>query len=200
MVSEHVSLSCELLEHGMESWWLTRENGQGPICWELSAGRPLQTCGGGSICVRPKAYVVVKAALGTRGAINATKWKYALFGELSRETLHVAMEQIIRWLRRVPTVAQDCEGRGLLVQALFDRMDAGLFSCVCEDCDVRHACYNLNIQAGKFVVQDKFQGAYPRGHEHWFTGISAAAGDVAHQQLPWLSCYCGSGRQYCSVM
>jgi hypothetical protein len=41
--------------------------------------------------VLPKAYVVVKAALGTRGAVIATKWKYVLYSELSRDTLHVVL-------------------------------------------------------------------------------------------------------------
>lgn len=200
-----MSLTCEASENGTERWWLTGESGRAPICWweEPQAGR---SCGGSLTQVPRKSYLVLKAALGTCGAMITPRWKYVAIAELTRGSLQTVIGQLVRTLRRLPTAAQDCTGRGEALQELFGRLDAGLFSLPRHSCHCAATsgmlcpgCRNLGASARRFVVQASFLGCYPRGPEHWLTGVTDAVGDIAHLQLPWLQCCCGTTLRTCII-
>ena len=204
LVKANVSLTYETLEDCSEHWWLTWENGQGPICWWQEPQSLQRLCGGSDSHIPPKAYLVVKAGAGPSGAIAAGRWKHVVFGELNLETLNATLSRIIPWLRNLPSAAQDCKGRGISIQGFYRSLDAGLYSltshCTCTDTGVCGGCREAHLSASRFVAQHQFQGPYPRGPLHWFSGVSAAVGDVAHRQLPWLRCCCGGNLQPCTVL
>jgi hypothetical protein len=196
-----VSLTCEALEDGTESWWLTGESGRGPICWEQDPYTD-RTCGGGRLQALRKSYLVLKAALGAHGAVIAQRWKYVAIAELDRDSLQIAREQVLFRLRRIPSSAQDCTKRGEAVQHLFSGLAGGLFSmpghaCTCA-VDAGIICPNCRgFSERRFVVQDRFRGHSPHGAGHWFSGFTDAVGDAAHMQLPWLRCCCGTAFPTC---
>ncbi|KAF2022628.1 hypothetical protein EK21DRAFT_95557 [Setomelanomma holmii] len=197
LIKACVSLTYEAFEDGAECWWLTAESGRGPICWEQEpqAGR---SCGGSLLQAPRRSYLVVKAALGANGAVATQLWKLVAIAQLNPDSLRAGM-QIVRRLRGIPTTTQDCRKRGEAVQELFDGLDAGQFSlpgcpCACAAAlgTICPGCRDVSVGERRFVVQDRFLGYHPRGAKHWFSGLTDAVGDVAHLQLPWLTCCCGT--------
>jgi hypothetical protein len=202
-VKERISLAYEALVDGAKHWWITRESGEGPLCWWQpdSEGSP---CGDDALPRQPRACMVIKVALSADEAVVTQHWKLVAISKLDSDSLFITMRHIMPWLRGLSSAKDGCTKRGVTAQEFFSRLDAGMFSyttgCACTGVAVCYACSRVNINSRRFLVQDRYQGAYPRGRGHWFSGATDAVRDIAHGQLMWLSCCCGPHDHVCTVM
>jgi hypothetical protein len=202
-VNERVSLTCEALVSNARCWSITRESGDGPICWWDPNDVMGSPCWSRSLKPLPRAYLVVKVALSAVDALVTRRWKVVAISVLEPETLSVTVQHIVPWLERLPLTRDSCIRRGVEVRDFFSLLSAGMFSldvgCTCTGISVCLACCRVNRNNRRFLTQGRFQGECPRGRDHWFYGMTDAVGDIAHGQEMWLSCSCGPYVQECVV-
>jgi hypothetical protein len=185
----YVSVTFAVDAEGAITFWLTKESGRVPYC-------DGQECDGISQAeLSPqvlRGYVVVLVAERTAGGDVV----YVCFASFSYETLLVVMTSVLYSF----SVQSQLSLQGMRVAGVGDVMSAlhkGMFSseqpCLCSagfgKC---MSCATTVAVKHRFIYQMGFSGLYPLGSEHWWRGVSDAAGDV--NGVPWLRCCCAAVR------
>jgi hypothetical protein len=184
-VAACVSLTRSVALDGAVHWWLTKESGKlAPWC----GFDECMTCAalGGKDRLQCCAYLVVK--------VQGPNRDYAVaLSLLSKEALEVAIGSVFPDVDRIV----GC-GSAVSVSAqqleLFSLLHAGLYSsaagCKCSvGAGVCTVCTKVRRTCRRFVWRDRFDGVFPLGPSHWFSGVTDACGDVGKSQIPWLFCW-----------
>ena len=118
-----------------------------------------------------------------------------VFAVLTKESLEVVTIVVLYSL----SVQRQVVERGMrcfrTVDA-FTALDQGMFSrgafCFCALgvglCDW---CEEVDEEQRMFVRQPRYEGRYPRGRRHWWTGLTDCAGEVSG--VPWTQCVHSDG-------
>jgi hypothetical protein len=166
-------------------WWcMTAESGRVPVC---RAGKACVTYA----VRRPsrvarRAYVIVKTA--RHGRNGQVLWS-TLLAPLSAESVDIVYRRMAPMFRTaVLQGASSCTGQ------LVEAVRRGMFSCG-EECEctgwtATGICALCELRGRRFVAMDCFSGVYPCGEQHWFTGVTDAAGLDVTGGGEWLRCWC----------
>ena len=89
---------------------------------------------------------------------------------------------------------------GQQVSALFSGLHNGMFlsgeRCECRVGVVCSECVGMRVEERLFVFENSFAGLNPSGKQHWWTGITDAAGIVQvlrGRPWYWKECFNGWG-------
>lgn len=178
LVSQHVSVTCSV-EESEVFWYLTKESGRVPVSCSHSSGvlaKPME--------LRRSVLVVQLSACWWATEIQ---WSEVAVARLTREALFVVERRFLPLLVRVWKDVVDVESDSMrrLVRrwfaeadAFFGLLDGGAFStgfsCACVVTGVCKQCKQLEEESRRFIVQDRYEGVFPLGKEHWWTGVTDA--------------------------
>jgi hypothetical protein len=197
-MKQRVSLTCEVHVDNARCWSITRESGKGPLCQNDGVDLP---CWNAALEHIPRPYVVIKVALSAIDALITRCRKVVAIGALEPDSLSITIQRIIPWLQRMPATTDSSIRRGIAVQDFFSLLNAGMFSlavgCTCTGVSICCTCRRATVDKRRFLTQNRFQGGFPRGPDHWFDGTTDAVGNIAHGPLMWLKCSCSPGVQEC---
>jgi hypothetical protein len=180
-----ISLTCEVNARGTE-WWLTRESGSRPVA---CGQHDCVVCSAADITdVSVKGYIVVKITCeeGSEGVVIC---------ELCIDGFDIVVEHIVK-----ESAALWCSEEGRWVDRLAEllcRLQRGAYSkkadCKCGMvAGVCAPCQFVKRNERRFVWRDRFDGVFPLGKEHWFSGVTDAVGTVCGGYMPWLFCWEGT--------
>jgi hypothetical protein len=146
-----------------------------------------------------RAYLVVKVV----SRLRYTAWSSAVVGLLSVQNLDTLQRKMIRSfggakLTNVgPEWNREFEADYCIVEGFMSLLSRGGYSsddsCRCRVGSICNLCDRVPEWLHRFVVQDMYEGVYPKGRRHWFTGVTDAIGEVSSWQRTWL-CSCPSRR------
>ena len=143
-----------------------------------------------------RAYIVVKVV----ARLRYIAWSLTTIALLSERNLEVTVDKVVGPLRGVCLLESGPRG---LDPCRFDReyarvvelaalVSRGGYSvdgeCGCLGKHVCAACRRVTRQQRRFIVQDRYQGVYPYGEDHWFRGVTDGVGEVSSWQGSWLRC------------
>jgi hypothetical protein len=189
LLVERVTVTCDMKENGVVLW-LTRETGMIPEecaefrCWaececEGNCSDMAMEDRGESLC---RSYVAVVVAY------PGSRWgrKQVFLAALSAASVNVVWDALTVKVRPSSGLGQclaGCLQRGIL-QASF----AGGAECICGVGGVTHTSRVCSAVCDMFVVQNRFEGTFPLGEEHWWGGVTAALDGVLGPYCGWLVC------------
>lgn len=110
------------------------------------------------------------------------EWSEIAFARLSWDALAVVQYRLLPLLTRVYEVYATQISRVRMrrwleeASAIFSWLDQGAFSssfpCACVLTVLCSACSGREEESHRFVVQLRYQGVYPYGFHHWWTGLT----------------------------
>ena len=181
-----VSLSWCADARGGWEWQVVKERGAIPQSCGVEGCRACGFSGWEQGELR-RAYTVVK--------VHGACGRHAVaIGLLSRQTVGVVGGRLGAELLSLYRVGGADFGAGRA--RLFGLLNAGLYSlqegCMCSvRSGVCATCATVEPKRRGWAWRDCFDGAFPLGGNHWFTGVTEAAGCVGAAGLPWLMCWEG---------
>jgi hypothetical protein len=190
-----VTVTC-CIHDGRVSWFLTKESGQVPDCAEPEVCGCLEGHEGDS--VQPTGYVIVKHSASWWW--STVQWSEVIVGQLCRESLLVVERRVVLLLAMLRS--SPCVPVGVLaseeiatwvrlagaVSALFDSgaFSSG-FSCGCVITGVCDACRAVCGVRQRFESVFSYEGVFPYGNEHWWSGVTDGV-DCVRGSVLWLRC------------
>ena len=183
-LAEHdVSVTFEVDLHGAITFWLTKESGLEPCHgWEEPPNSAERR-----VCEEErKAYVAV---IGW-DIVDEAAVADVVFAALGKESLEVVMKAVLYSLS-VQRQAVQFGMRCFRTADAFRALDDGMFSsgaeCSCAlGAGMCKPCEDTGQDECMFVRQVCYEGRYPRGEGHWWTGLTDCAGEVCG--VWWLQC------------
>lgn len=174
LVSFHVSLTCSFglswpLWNGLfrTEWRLTRESGQPPAECDLSCQHPWRM-------VQKRAYLVLDG-----GPICQL---FALLSLEGVEDLYLRVLPYVLLVRNVNSLP------ALEVRLFFPPWTfSGSADCGCGQ--LCNACSSKNELESRYLLQACYEGLYPLGEDHWWTGVTDAVPFCnGFRRFRWLAC------------
>jgi hypothetical protein len=177
----YISLTCFVDAKGAVQWWLTKESGQFP-CLGDKAEEDLTYAEGLEVRC---AYLVLKV----RQVQGGHYVDFVVFAEMKARAFEVLVDTVLPYLGQVDGCGRR-DGAGPGTMSLMGCLDDGMFShdegC---GCDLLHGvcslCAAMAERYCRFLWQDRFDGVFPLGSGHWWTGVTDAVGLVEGEL--WLS-------------
>jgi hypothetical protein len=112
--------------------------------------------------------------------------------KVGRKTVFKEVDALVG-AERGSGVAERAEYFGLLHRGLYSMrggLDCERAECECSVKDgVCGRCRAVSHNERLFVWRECFDGLFPMGKGHWFSGVSDACGSVGAAGLPWLMCW-----------
>lgn len=175
-----VSVTFAVDMAGGVTCWFTRESGCTLCCGACDR------CSGSSSEETTTAYVAIAVGSATDGCEEV----HMVFAQLRYEVLVAVMHHVLYAFSVQLQAAMQGRG-GVSVEKAMRELDSGMFSsgsgCGCgAGRGICTACRSVCVRARMFVRQGRYLGWHPRGREHWWTGVTDAAGEVGG--LPWMRC------------
>jgi hypothetical protein len=198
LVERAVTVTCRVHDGDVE-WWLTVESGRVPMC----VSPTLCGCGGHESAVLSRAqrrgYVLLKVSASFW--LRKLQWSEVIVGKLSAETLRVVRQRLAvlaAHVRSSPVLeagdsGEQCLKRHVaLAGSLSSWLDGGAFSgsfpCACVLGHVCTSCRAVPESERRFVEQGCYDGMFPYGDDHWWTGVTDGAGELRGEK-PWMMCF-----------
>ncbi|KAF2623332.1 hypothetical protein BU25DRAFT_177440 [Macroventuria anomochaeta] len=182
---EGASLTCVVARGSQAGWFLTRESGELPVCYDAKG------CG----CDQRRytsnqlrrSYLVLKV-----GVLQGREWRdHVAVALLSEEAVCVA-EAVARSCCQIVGGGGDAAQLASAMSGAFRALDDGAFSSgggySCRLDFLCKPCSEVPRKRRQFIWLVRFIGVRPWGEKHWFGGVTLAVGDVCPAKEPWLRC------------